>query len=953
MSSPARPFRHAAAMGLLAGAVLAAYHLASSAGATVASMGDERVSAPFFSLDPVLMAFGRGYDLTALRNLQGTADYIHNQYVDPRRLDLDKAFGGALDAVERQIPEALLRYDASTHRLRVAVGAHADTLVVRDLGTIGDLVDELRRVASILDTNLPASIERPTVEVALINGILGTLDPHSVFLAPELSKRMQEDNEGAFGGLGLQVALDEQRRLKVEMPLEDTPAWKAGILPEDRIVQIDGEGTLNMDLDEAVRKMRGQPGTQVTLTIEREGLAAPRDFTVTRARINQNEVWGRLLPGNVAYVRLGQFHERVEVQLDAALADLKTQAKGPLKGLVLDLRDNPGGYLHQAVAVVDRFIAEGPIVSTRGRDGRGGDVKNATAGNELADIPVAVLTTGNSASASEIVAGALKNTGRAVIVGERTFGKGSVQNLYSFADTSRLKLTIAKYYTPGEHSIQGVGIAPDIELHRAVVRPPKEFTYEELGVEKKAMSGPRVGFFARDRLQREADLEGHFNSTETGDPPAAHALRYLFLREEGERRVERADVTKDAEVMFARDLLAAAKGSRRDDVLRAAGPVVAARARAEDERIRTAMTDPQVGIDWSACATVEAPNLETRLVLGADGVLDAGMLEEVTLEVTNRGAVPVCRVVATSKGDNPALDGEEFAIGRLAPGATGRFTVKVRLADGYPTEASSVHLTLQDDARHVLGTLDAPVATRGVPLPAYGFDWTLSDVEGGNGDGILQVGETIDVALEVENQGEGNGSVARFLVKKDPDMRKAVVLSKGEARFTTLAAGAKARDVLRFKVTEAPEGGIVKLELRGYDEDRFDYGAVEKGGFYDWFDVSTKLELPIGKPLASGGRRPPRIAVSRTPSVTVTDEAVTVSGVVSDDKGVQDVIVYVGDQKIAYEGGAGNVQVPFTTSAPLAEGSNIIVILARDSEGVTSTRSIPVYRPKAAAVAAP
>jgi carboxyl-terminal processing protease len=957
MSSPYRPLRHAAALGVLAGAVLAAYHVAASAGSSVASLGEDRTAFPFLDLDPVLTALGRGYDLSALRNLQRTVDYVRGQYVDPRRIDPDAAFAGALDEVERTVPEALLRYDAESRRLQVAVGDHSELLTVKTFSGIGDVTDELRRIAALLDEHLPEAIERPDVEYALINGLLGTLDPHSVFLPPERSKRMEEDNEGAFGGLGIQIALDKQRRLKIEIPLEDTPAWRAGLQPEDRIVQIDGEGTLNMDLDEAVRKMRGQPGTQVTLTIDREGFASPRDFTITRAKINQAEVWGRLLPGNVGYVRIDQFHGQVETQLDATLASLSAQAgKGGLKGIVLDLRDNPGGFLHQAVAVVDRFQADGPIVSTRAREGRGGDVEEATAGNEVPNVPVAVLTTGNSASASEIVAGALKNTGRAVIVGERTFGKGSVQNLYPFADTSRLKLTIAKYFTPGDHSIQGVGIAPDIALERAYVMPPKEFTYEESGVEKKAMSGPRVGLFGRDRLQREADLAGHFDSTEAGDPPPAHILRYLHVREEGERKVERADVTKDAEVMIARELLVAAKGASRADVLKAAGPVVATRARAEEERIKAAFAVPQVAIDWSACAPPTGGNLEARLVLGSDGVLDAGELEPVTLEVTNRGSAPVCRVIATTRSGNAALDGTEFAIGRIAPGATGRFTVQVRLTEGYPTETAQVDIALQDDQRRALGALATIAPTRGVPLPRYAFGWTLSDKEGGNGDGVLQVGEVVALSLRVENQGEGNGGVARFFLKKDPGMRKAIVLEKGEARFTGMAAGATGDDVLRFRVAEAPEGGVVKLDLRGYDEDRYDYATVEMAGFRDWFDVSTTLELPVGQALPSGRRAPPQIQITRAPGATETGGEITISGAVRDDNGVKDVIIYAGEDKIAYEGGATGApavgNVPFSATAPLKDGTNVIVILARDADGMTSTRAVTVHKP-AAQVAKP
>jgi len=282
--------------------------------------------------------------------------------------------------------------------------------------------------------------------------------------------------------------------------------------------------------------------------------------------------------------------------------------------------------------------------------------------------------------------------------------------------------------------------------------------------------------------------------------------------------------------------------------------------------------------------------------------------------------------------------------------------VQVRLTEGYPTETSQVDITLQDEQRRPLGALSTTAPTRGVPLPLYGFRWSISDKEGGNGDGVLQVGEVVALSLHVENQGEGAGGVARFFLKKDPAMRKAIVLEKGEARFTNMAAGGSGDDVLRFRVAAAPEGNVVKLDLRGYDEDRYDYATVEMAGFRDWFDVATTLELPIGKAFPSGTRAPPQIQLTRAPGATETAGEVTISGSVRDESGVKDVIIYAGDDKIAYEGGAAGApavgSVPFSATAPLKEGPNVIVVLARDADGVTSTRAVTVHKP-AAQVAKP
>ncbi len=950
-----RPLRHAAALGLIAGAVLSAYHLAAAAGPSVASLGnDDRFA--FFGFDPSLLAIGRGYDLSALRNYQRTADYVRQQYVDPSRIDHAAAFASALDAVERAVPEVLLRLDPSGRRLRVEVGEYSDTLAIRPLTSEAEVVEELRRVAAILDTHLPeVDHKRPELEYALINGMLSTLDPHSVFLPPESSQRMEEDNEGAFGGLGLQVKLDKQRRLMVEVPLENTPAWRAGIQAGDRIVKIDGEGTLNMDLDEAVKKMRGVPGSSVTLTIDREEFAAARDFTVVRDRINQNAVWAKLLTGRVGYVRIDQFHGQVEAQLDAELARIRKEAGAAgLAGVVLDLRDNPGGFLHQAVAVADRFLAQGVIVSTVGRDGRPREQSEAQPGNEVADVPVAVLTSGNSASASEIVAGALKNSDRAVIIGERTFGKGSVQNLYPFADTSRLKLTIARYLTPGDHSIQGVGISPDIGLERAFVGPPKDVEVTRGGVSSTERSNAQLALFARDRLQREADLEGHFANTEDLGPPPSLTLRYLVRPQGPEPRTDRKDVTRDVEVQLAREVLVAAKGWKRSDVLRDAGAVVAARARVEEARVAEAFRAPEIGIDWSACVTPTHPEVTLALVVGDDGVLDAGATETVAVELTNRGEEPLCRAVAVATSGNGELDGVEFHFGKVAPGATVRRALRLRTPEGYPTETAPVSLELRDAERHTLGSLATTLHTRGAALPVYPFGWTFSDAQGGDGDGILEVGETVTITVDVDNAGTGTGGAAHVLLKKDASLRKTVEIKQGEATLHALAPAARGQGTLTFRVAEAPPEGVVRLELRVYDDERYDYGAIVKGGFWDWYTQSVKLDVPIGQPMPTGRRTPPTIRLSRTPDGTNPGADVTLSGTVVDDDGLRDVILYRGDQKIGYEGGGAAVrQVPFSATAALADGVNVLVVLARDATGTTSTLSVPVYHPPATQIATP
>ena len=330
-----------------------------------------------------------------------------------------------------------------------------------------------------------------------IKGMLETLDPHSAFMPPNMYKEMQEETKGRFEGLGIEITIKEGI-LMVVSPIEDTPAFKAGILAGDQILKIDGDSTKNLTLDDSAKRMRGPKGTQVTITIMREGFVKPREFTLTRDVIPVRSVRHELLEKQYGYIRLSQFQEKTEGELDKALKALEEGSKGSMKGLVLDLRNNPGGLLDQAVKVADRFIESGLIVSMEGRREDQKMKFFAHSQGTIARYPLIVLVNGGSASASEIVAGAIQDHGRGILVGTQTFGKGSVQTIFPLKDGSGLRLTTARYFTPNGRSIQAKGIIPDI-----IVKP-------SLPEEEKVIPPPK--------LPMEKDLERHLIETEKGPP---------------------------------------------------------------------------------------------------------------------------------------------------------------------------------------------------------------------------------------------------------------------------------------------------------------------------------------------------------------------------------------------------------------------------------------------------
>lgn len=334
------------------------------------------------------------------------------------------------------------------------------------LGLFGDVFDRVRSdyVEEVKDSDL--------VEAA-INGMLTSLDPHSGYMNEKAFKEMQVQTKGEFGGLGIEVTMDNGL-VKVVSPIDDTPAFKAGIQPGDYVSHIDDEQVLGLTLSEAVEKMRGPVDSKVKLTILREDASEPLDLTLTRAVIKIRAARGKAEGDDVAYVRVTSFNEQTTDLMREEFDKIKKSLPN-LRGLVLDLRNNPGGLLEQAVSVADAFLTQGEVVSTRERDPSKTKRYSAHDGDELIDeaIPVVVLVNSGSASASEIVAGALQDHKRAIILGTKTFGKGSVQTVIPLTEHGAIRLTTARYYTPSGHSIQAKGITPDIVVEQAKIEPIK------------------------------------------------------------------------------------------------------------------------------------------------------------------------------------------------------------------------------------------------------------------------------------------------------------------------------------------------------------------------------------------------------------------------------------------------------------------------------------------------
>lgn len=412
----------------------------------------------------------------------------------------------------------------------IAQEAARNSSVYEQLDLFGDIFERIR-------AQYVEEVDSKKLIEAAINGMLTSLDPHSSYLNEEDFSDMQVQTRGQFGGLGIEVT-QEEGFIKVISPMDDTPADKAGILAGDFITHVNGESVLGLTLDQAVEMMRGEVGSEVIITVVREGVADPFDVSIIRETIKMTAVRSRLV-GNTVVLRLTTFNDQTFPGLEEGIRKMVEEAGGmdKVNGFVIDLRNNPGGLLNQAIMVADAFLEKGEIVSTRGRNPQDGERHNATPGDLAMGKPVVVLINGGSASASEIVSGALQDHRRAIVVGTKSFGKGSVQTLIPMKGEGAMRLTTARYYTPSGRSIQALGVMPDIVVNQPAIDP------EAPGTEEQAAEDAA-------RQRSEADLRGVLsNDSMTEDEKQ-------LLEEERARTEEAAKLRdEDYQLAYAVDIL--------------------------------------------------------------------------------------------------------------------------------------------------------------------------------------------------------------------------------------------------------------------------------------------------------------------------------------------------------------------------------------------------------------
>ncbi|ACY15052.1 MXAN_5808 family serine peptidase [Haliangium ochraceum] len=804
------------------------------------------------------------HDLSALDVFNVTLVRVRDAYVDPSRIDPKNMLYSALDSVQFNIPEVLIDPYPEEERVIVHVNDQKKSFSTKAVDSPWRLSGKLKEIFRFIETHMNPGADLAQVEYAAINGMLNTLDPHSVLLDPETAREMDMNTSGKFGGLGIVVGM-RNRKLTVLRPIKGTPAERAGILRADHIAKIDAELTENLTLQEAVDRMRGAPDTKVTLWIRRKGESELLRFDLDRAIIRVESVESRMLSKNVGYIRIRQFSGRTGQETREAIDTL--EGKGA-KGWVLDLRSNPGGLLEQAIEVSDLFIDQGTIVTTVG--GREREPRRARR-QDTNKKPVAVLVNTGSASASEIVAGALKNLDRALVIGSNTFGKGSVQVLYDNKDGSKLKLTIAQYLTPGDRSIQSLGIVPDIGLQRMLVP------------EKNDEPTDYLRLLPPSRSYREKDLRAHLTSRyATDENKPTYELPFIYepptrpdenLEAEGAEGIQMEEeplgdeFVLDFEIALARDVVVRSAHGRRDEMVEVAAKILEQRQAAEEEKLVEALG--KLGVDWRDAPKREEARPQLEASLSTDkSSYDAGDTVTLSGTVTNQGQGPAYRVHARVASDDMVFEDTEMVFGYIPAGESRTWKVQVKLPDAAYDRVDRLDVEFTEARGNAVAA--APVNLRVVAADRPVFAYSHQLVDESNGDGLVQIGETHHLRVTIKNTGKGTAKEPTALLRNASG--DGILLKKARFELDPLAPGeSKTLDFVFDVKPELREDEVV-VEMTVYDANLH-------------VSVIEKLHYPVRVPSAGPTPAKGYVQVARQEAAVLEGAAEDASRVASAPKG--------------------------------------------------------------------
>ncbi len=951
----------------------------------------------FLVAEPI--SLDREYNSQSVKIAEDALKHVNKFYLDKSKIDHAKMLEKGVSSLETFLDDVLVEFPQDRGSVfAVHVKEKAKKFKEKESPSLNDVTSTLGQVVSFVLSNTGTEDRTvKNIEYSISDSMLKVLDPHSAMIPPDIYREFLIDTEGSFGGLGIVVGIRDGQ-LTVISPIEGTPAYRSGIKPKDRIVQIENESTINMPLLEAVGKLRGKKGTGVNLLISRKNFSKPRKFSIVRDTIKIESVEGFDLENDILYLRIRNFQKNTS-------SDLKKEISSrsyPIDGIILDLRGNPGGLLSEAEKVADLFLSSGTIMTTKARDYS--KTYRATAKRPEYKGKVIVLVDQGSASASEIVAGALKNNKRALVLGKRSFGKGSVQKVFEFEDGAALKLTIAKYLTPGNISIQDSGITPDILLQGSVITEDK-VVYNPLP-EKRENEGEEAELPTPEFTIKYID-ESLAPKEEDEDEP---------LPDESLTKAQKLEkLNNDFYVELSSGMLLA---ENRERMYATATDF----SNAQLEEIRTRIEN--TGIDWSAGET-KKPSVSVQTV-PLKTVFRAGEESFLEIKVTNSGPNPIYRLSAVTDCENRIYSDGELLFGKLLPGQSKNSRVRFSVPRWVTTREDSFKLIFTSSGNKTFTEENLLVKTVADERPVYSHNHEVVD-DGrfgskGNGNGLAELEETIVLNIKLKNTGDGTSekTVATLKNLSGND----VFLEKGRVELENFRPGETRLAPFRFR--QSGEVGETEFELIVMDEDfreirtqkiilpvsaqqrPFSPAPAKKtavlkdsisilGGTFPaapavaaaqknstvkvlgtsgrWIRVEGKNSLtgwveekavriarassggPSGEASDENGtdgawqeisvlegifEEPPSIMISDFPMSTEASK-VTVEGSVRDTDRIESVSVWKKDDKVKlFTPGKNNVPLLFPLT--LEEGMNLFTIVAKDEKGMTSKRTLAIRK---------
>ena len=860
-------------------------------------------------------------------------NHLQKDYVDPDRINPNKMLKKSLEHLSQKFPPVVIKFKKkdNTETANIRVDKIEKTFTISDLKNLNDLNNKLQKIIAFIKSNLVEKDNLVSVDYAAINGFLATLDPHTSLLVPEIYTDFKEDTKGNYSGVGMYIGIRDEK-LKVISPIPNSPAFRSGIEANDEILQINGEPSINISVQAASQKIKGEVGTKVNLLINRKEFSKPKTFTIVRDRINLSSVNALDLStknGRIGYIRITRFHQKTIDDLDKALKKVKYNYSD-FKGFIVDLRNNPGGILQQAIKVSNKFLDEGVIVSTAGVKDKIEESYSADWYNSIPKLPLIILVNNGSASASEIVTAALKQNNRALVIGSKTFGKGSVQQLRQFKDGSALKLTISKYLTPNNSSLQSIGINPHIIAN-------VWFISEDF-----------VNILNEENI-RSRKLSNNFNEWGNSNGEAEIALNYLF-EEDATHSIFTIKGSKKDTAGFDLDRL------NTDYLLYLAGKILSSSSKNETfkELKQTALDEIKIekfsqtkklikrlnelGIKWD------------KNISGSDGVkidfwvekkiedqepcstsgdkqIMAGSNIYICVTLNNTSNKETERLQAISNSSHPIFDKKQFVFGNLKAQQKKKWFVPISIPITFSEAEVPLEISLKNATGDKIKSQQFFFKIKEQEKPFISYVITAYNSVQKNKK--FKVNDEIKIEVNLKNLSEESSDQINISLLNGEG--KKVFLTKGKAKIETLANKQSEKVEFSFILKDKIPDNKINLSLK-FNHNQFHNKNIEHKFF---------IPIDSDKPDIIKNSAP-EIDVLNAPLISNKSD-IELKFLVSDDHLVRDIHILQNGNKKFYQT-FNKKKVNDKINLTLRNGLNTIQFNSRDNYNVSSKKQLYIFK---------